>query len=238
MPTATHNIATSTSASTSAATLASASTAALSESAAKELELFRRAQTGDRGAFGQLAIRTQDRLYNAIVRVVGDREEARDLMQETFVKALSKIEGFRGESQPFTWVFRIGVNLAISHLRKVRRRRTFSLNATISGSDDQASGLIDRIASRDDTQPGDAMERAETQQQVLTALGALDAEYRAILVMRDIEGMDYQSMADVLTIPLGTLKSKLFRARLALREQIVAPSVKDSDPGAAAAKSV
>ncbi len=190
---------------------------------AREIDLFRRAQTGDRGAFGQLAIRTQDRLYNAILRVVGDREEARELTQEAFVKALSKIDGFRGESQPFTWLFRIGVNLAISHLRKVQRHRTFSLDAPRPGtsSDDQASALINRLSPNGQAQPSDAIEQRETQQQVLTALGKLDAEYRAILVMRDIEDMDYQAIADVFDWPLGTLKSRLFRARLAMREQLL-----------------
>jgi RNA polymerase sigma-70 factor (ECF subfamily) len=188
----------------------------------RELDLFRRAQTGDRGAFGQLAIRLQDRLYNAILRVVGDHEEARELTQETFVKALMKIDSFRGDSQPFTWLFRIGVNLAISHLRKVKRRRTFSLDAPGYGShDDQASGLIDRLSRDGEASPSRAMEQRETQQLVLVAMGKLDAEYRAILVMRDIEEMDYQQMADVLNLPLGTLKSKLFRARLALRENLV-----------------
>jgi RNA polymerase sigma-70 factor (ECF subfamily) len=200
----------------------------------REMDLFRRAQTGDRGAFGQLAIRLQDRLYNAILRVVGDREEARELTQEAFVKALTKIETFRGDSQPFTWMFRIGVNLAISHLRKVQRRRTFSLDAPRNGSDDQASALVDRIAA-DDSSPTEAIERRETQEQVLAALGRLDAEYRTILVMRDIEDMDYQQMADVLNIPLGTLKSKLFRARLAMREQMVMvmkEGARSQEPGA------
>ncbi len=196
----------------------------------REVDLFRRAQTGDRGAFGQLAIRLQDRLYNAIVRVVGDREEARELTQETFVKALTKIETFRGEAQPYTWMFRIGVNLAISHLRKVQRRRTFSLDAPQSGgshgSSEQESGLIDRLSRDGQPSPSAAMERREQAEQLIAAMGRLDAEYRAILVMRDVEEMDYQQMADTLNVPLGTLKSRLFRARLALREQLVAGSAK------------
>jgi len=191
----------------------------------REIDLFRLAQTGDRGAFGQLAIRLQDRLYNAIVRVVGDREEARELTQETFVKALTKIETFRGEAQPYTWMFRIGVNLAISHLRKVQRRRTFSLDAPRNGSQhgsEQESSLIDRLSREGEASPSSAMEKREEAEQVLAAMGRLDAEYRAILVMRDVEAMDYQQMADTLNVPLGTLKSRLFRARLALREQLVA----------------
>ena len=194
-----------------------------SETGERDADLFRRAQAGDRGAFGLLAIRTQDRLYNAIVRVVGDREEARELTQETFVKALSAIESFRGDSQPYTWMFRIGVNLAISHLRKVKRHRTFSLDTprrqTSGRRSGQESSLIDRIA-QDVQSPSDGLERRETQEQVLAALGRLDVEQRAILVMRDIEGLDYQQMAGVLDVPLGTLKSRLFRARLALKDQL------------------
>ncbi len=188
----------------------------------RDVDLFRRSQTGDRGAFGQLAIRLQDRLYNAILRIVGDREEARELTQETFLKALNSIDSFRGEAQPYTWLFRIGVNLAISQIRKNQRRRTFSLDATFPNraGDGQASALVDRL-SRDQASPSDAMEKREKQQLVLIALGKLDVEYRAILVMRDIDGMDYQQMADALNLPLGTLKSRLFRARLSLREQLI-----------------
>jgi RNA polymerase sigma-70 factor (ECF subfamily) len=194
-------------------------------------ELFRKAQAGDRGAYGQIAVRYQHRLYNAIVRMVGDREEARELTQETLVRGLSKIEGFRGESQPYTWLFRIAVNLSISRLRKVQRRRTFSLNAPPRGGgngragydDDQAAGLIERVRSNEQlADPSDRAEHRERGEQVVAALGRLDAEYRAVLVMRDIEGFDYQQMADVLGLPLGTLKSRLFRARLALRDELKA----------------
>lgn len=186
-----------------------------------ETDLFKRAQSGDRGAFGQLAIRLQDRLYNAVLRLVGDREEARELTQETFVKALSKIDTFRGDAQPYTWMFRIAVNLGISHLRKVKRRRTFSLDAKSTvRHDDQATALIDRLQGTQ-AGPDETLLKKETAQQVLDAMGRLDAEYRAILVMRDVEGLDYQQMADTLGVPLGTLKSRLFRARVSLREQLV-----------------
>ena len=192
-------------------------------------ELFRKAQAGDRGAYRQIAVRYQHRLFNAIVRMIGDREEARELTQETLVRGLSKIDGFRGDSQPYTWLFRIAVNLSISRLRKVQRRRVFSLDAPSRGNgraggggEDQAAGLAERIRARDDEETGPAQqaERRERNQQVVAALGRLDAEYRAVLVMRDIEGFDYQQMADVLGLPLGTLKSRLFRAGLALRDEL------------------
>ena len=191
-------------------------------------ELFRRAQAGDRGAFGQIVVLFQDRLYNAILRMVGDSEEARELTQETFTRALVKIESFRGEAGPYTWLFRIAVNLSISQFRKVQRHRTFSLDHPGNGRgngqglkhDDQASSLVDRIAERRAENPADALQRQERDRHVLEALGRLDAEYRAVLVMRDIEGFDYQQMAEVLNLPLGTLKSRLFRARLALRDEL------------------
>jgi RNA polymerase sigma-70 factor (ECF subfamily) len=199
-----------------------------------EIELLKKAQLGDRGAYGKLVALYQDRLYNAILRIVGDHDEARELAQETFTRGLDKLDGFRGEASPYTWLFRIATNLAISRLRKVQRHRTFSLDRPSSGgdsgygnggnggsSDDQASSLMNRMASNDAT-PADEMLKRERDQQVLAALGRLDAEYRAVLVMRDIEGFDYQQMADVLGLPLGTLKSRLFRARLALRDELKA----------------
>jgi len=196
-------------------------------SGGRDAELLRKAQRGDRGAFGQIVVLYQDRLYNALLRVIGDPEEARELTQETFTRALVKIDSFRGEAGPYTWLFRIGVNLAISQLRKIQRHRTFSLDrpATAGGAngaenDDQASSLIDRVAQDRGASPADNAETREQHQQVLAALGRLDAEYRAVLVMRDIEGFDYQQMADVLGLPLGTLKSRLFRARLALRDEL------------------
>ncbi len=192
-------------------------------SSGRDAELLRKAQNGDRGAFGQIVVLYQDRLYNALLRVVGDPEEARDLVQETFARALTKISSFRGEAGPYTWLFRIGVNLAISQLRKLKRHRVFSLDRPSGNgrdeSEDQASSLLDRV-SRNDSVPHEDVESRERSQQVLAALGRLDAEYRAVLVMRDIEGFDYQQMADVLSLPLGTLKSRLFRARLALRDEL------------------
>ena len=198
--------------------------------------LLRKAQGGDRAAYGQLVVMYQDRLFNAVVRLVGDREEALELTQEAFTRGLMKINSFRGDASPYTWLFRIALNLAISQLRKVQRNRVFSLDRPSSGAngragssssastdgEDQASGLIDRVARDRGTPPPEAVENRERDQMVLAALGRLDAEYRAVLVMRDVDGFDYQQMADVLGLPLGTLKSRLFRARMALRDELKA----------------
>jgi RNA polymerase sigma-70 factor (ECF subfamily) len=198
-----------------------------------DVVMLKRAQAGDRAAYGQLVLLYQDRLFNAVLRLCGDRDEAAELTQEAFTRGLTKLDSFRGDASPYTWLFRIAVNLAISQLRKVHRARTFSLDAPMSGGrgngrhdvfaegGDQAAGLVDRMSrDRDSEGPAEQVEKRERDEQVLAALGRLDAEYRAVLVMRDIEGFDYQQMADVLGLPLGTLKSRLFRARLALRDEL------------------
>jgi RNA polymerase sigma-70 factor (ECF subfamily) len=188
-----------------------------------DVALLLKAQKGDRGAYGQIIVLYQDRLFNAVLRLVGDREEARELTQEAFTRGLMKLDGFRGDASPYTWLFRIAVNLAISQLRKVQRTRVFSLDRPAGGRSrdaDQAASLMDRMASDNGEQPPAKAERRERDEAVLAALGRLDAEYRAVLVMRDIEGFDYQQMADMLGLPLGTLKSRLFRARLALRDEL------------------
>ncbi len=189
------------------------------------IDLLQKAQAGDRGAYGEIVTAYQDRLFNSVVRLVGDREEARDITQEAFTRGLEKVGSFRGDASPYTWLFRIAVNLAISQLRKVQRNRVFSLDHVPSSNgkpadDTQASSLIDRVARSQETDPAQQAEDRERDEHVLAALGRLDAEYRAVLVMRDIDGFDYQQMADILGLPLGTLKSRLFRARLALRDEL------------------
>jgi RNA polymerase sigma-70 factor (ECF subfamily) len=197
----------------------------VADDSAMATSLLKRARTGDRGAFGQLVVLYQDRLYNAILRLVGDRDEAAELTQEAFARSLESLDSFRGDSAPYTWMFRIAVNLSISRLRKVQRHRVFSLDRPASGNGqsgrhgDQAAGLVDRVR-QSGPGPAAALEKREQAEQVVAALGRVEPEYRAVLVMRDVEGFDYQQMADVLDLPLGTLKSRLFRARIALRDEL------------------
>ena len=147
--------------------------------------LMRQAQQGDRASFGQIVTLYQDRLYNATLRLVGDVDEARDLTQEAFTRALVKLDEFRGDSQPYTWLFRIAVNLSISQLRKVQRHRVFSIDGRERSNGE--SSAAERMPGRT-PQPLASMEKHERDDQVLAALGRLDTEYRAVLVMRDIEG--------------------------------------------------
>lgn len=142
------------------------------------------ARHGDRASYGQLVLLYQDRLYNALLRFIGDAEEAAELTQETFARGLNRIADCPVASQPYAWLFGIAMNLALGLLRQSRRQRAAA---------------------------GEGLE---------AAMARLDPEYRAVLVMRDIESFDYQQMSDVLALPPAIVKSRLFRARVALRDEL------------------
>ncbi len=193
------------------------------------LEAFERARAGDRAGYGRFAELIQDRLYNAVARMTGDVHVAGDLVQETLARALEHLSTFKGASHPYTWVYRIAMNLVMSRRRSDQVRRAVSLEGDTkstgrsgrssgSGGEDQMSRLRERIASSEPG-PADRTELAERLAVIGRALNEIDAEDRALLVMRDIDGMDYAEMAEVLEVPLGTLKSRLFRARVALRKR-------------------
>lgn len=175
---------------------------------------------GDMQAFEHLVAKYQDRLFNAVLRMCGDRDEAADLCQEAFVRAIEKIAQFHGRSQFYTWLFRIAVNLTISRRRRAATVKFASLYPDPQLGDSQADALTAEVARRREDDPADAADRHDTQRRVLEALEALDDEFRAVVVLRDLEDMDYQQMAEVLALPVGTVKSRLHRARCMLKEKL------------------
>ena len=177
---------------------------------------FDRARAGQRGDFGVVVRVYQDRLYNAVYRLVSDPDDAAEVVQEAFARGFEKMADFRGDSGPYTWLFRIAMNAAVSRLRKGKRRKTVSLDAL----DSMGGGYATSFGRAAVAAPTESAERSEDHNAVIEALGKLDAENRALLVMRDLEGFDYKQMAEILGLPLGTLKSRLFRARAALREHL------------------
>ncbi len=171
-------------------------------------------------SFASLIAKYQDRLFNVVLRICGDRDEAADLCQETFVRVIEKIGSFRGQSQFYTWLFRIAVNLAISKRRRAGRVRFASLSPDPELGDGQADALTSEIAAQREVGPVKSAMGREVQQRVLEALEALDDEYRAVVVLRDLEDMDYEQMASVLALPMGTVKSRLHRGRCMLKEKL------------------
>lgn len=183
--------------------------------------LIEQCRLGNTAAYGDLVAKYQDRVFNVCWRMCGNRADAEDLTQETFVKALSSIQRFAGRSGFYTWIFRIAVNLAISARRKGKRRMTLSLDAAAADpSGDRASSLAERIASRED--PPDRHESDRERHEIVTAaLASLDQEQRSIVILRDLEGFGYDEIAEMIDVPIGTVKSRLHRARLALRDKLM-----------------
>ncbi len=192
----------------------------------EDAAVVRSVQQGEIGAFEHLVVKYQDRVYNICLRMMGHREDARDLAQETFIKAFDAINKFEHKSSFYTWLFRIAVNLSISRRRRDRKIKMYSLSGDDDETDlekrlthgDQALKL--RGAARDSLglEPSERLGREETRQAVARALQTLDDEQRTILVLRDIESLDYATIADILELPLGTVRSRLHRARRALGE--------------------
>lgn len=178
---------------------------------------MRRAQAGDRVALAQMVTAWQDRIYSTMRKMAADEHEAMDLTQEAFGRAIERLESFRGESAPFSWMYRIAMNVALGRLRQKKRQRTMS--ASGGDSDGRADGVLERSpdASAGPCERAETRERAEL---VREAMQRLDDQQRALLVMRDVDGMDYQQIAELMDVPLGTIKSRIFRARLALRDEL------------------
>lgn len=193
--------------------------AAQQTAAQRDQDCIRKALSGDRGAFADLALAWQDRIYNALRKMTGNEQDAADLTQETFLRALSSLASFRNESSAYTWLFRIAMNLGASRHRQLQRRKTLQESQLRPANGEEQRGVFDRQASAGD-RPERITEKHERDQMVLAALGRLSEEQRRLLVLRDIEQIDYQQIAEMLGVPLGTLKSRLFRARLALRQQL------------------
>lgn len=186
----------------------------------EDAELIDRIKNGQSAAYGDLVRKYQDRVFNACWRICGHLEDARDLTQEAFLKAYEGLDGFRRESGFYTWVFRVAVNLALSHRRKAHRRREVSLDQTLQMKGSQADGLAKHVAAGTQDDPARTVGEAELQARVVRALQALDDDHRAVIVLRDVEGFDYQEIGEILQIPPGTVKSRLHRARLALCQSV------------------
>ena len=166
---------------------------------------------GRTAAYGELVRRYQDRLYNTVARVVDNADDAHDVVQETFVSAYVSLGSFKGESEFYTWLYRIAFNTAVSWRR--RKRPTVSLDA---GRDsDNPTHPQD---CSDEAHPGAALERSEEVSKLMAALARLSPEHREVLVLKDIDGLKYEEIADVAGIPIGTVRSRIHRARLELRD--------------------
>ncbi len=165
---------------------------------------------GDASAFGLLVRRYQDRLYNAMVQSMGMWDEAHDVVQDAFVQAFLKLHSFQGQSKFYTWLYRIAFNTAASRRRKHRPSLSLDQSREAGGHEPLYSGEA----------PHDRMLRSERVLRVQRALATLTEDHRTILVLREIDGLAYEDIAEILELPVGTVRSRLFRARMQLREEL------------------
>jgi len=177
--------------------------------------LIKRSQDGDTGAFEELVTLYQDRVYALSYRLTGNGADAQDLAQETFVKAFMGLGSFRNQADFGTWLHRITVNLWINARR--RERPAVSLDAPVTTADGEVQRVVAATAEDD---PAELAERAEFRRTVRAALRELSREHRAVLVLREMQGLNYDEIARVLDCSLGTVKSRLNRARQALRDKL------------------
>lgn len=184
------------------------------EAGQSDADLVARIRGGARDAFRVLIERHQDRVYNLLVRLVGQPETARDLGQETFLKAYLSLDQYKSEFKFTNWVLKIAQNLAFSHLRRagVSRERL-----TLDGPDAAGPEAIPDPSPGSD--PQRSLEEKTVGQLALKAISELSEKYRLVLVLRHTEGRSYQEIAEILTLPLGTVKFRLHQATKMLAEK-------------------
>jgi RNA polymerase sigma-70 factor (ECF subfamily) len=182
-------------------------------------ELVARAQKGDRDAFRGLFERYSRRAYSLALGVVRNPDDALDVVQDAFIKAHRHLDKFEGQASFYTWLYRIVMNLAIDHIRKHRRQKIVDFSdASVEDGGLGEESLIPRIIGGN---PGRALMDKEIRDRIATALDELSDNHRAVLVMRELEGLSYEEMAAAMGCSKGTIMSRLFHARRNMQKRLV-----------------
>lgn len=177
--------------------------------------LVQRAQAGDRGAFDLLVLRYQHRLAKLIARYVRDHSEVLDVAQESFIKAYRALPNFRGDSAFYTWLYRIAINTAKNHLVSRGRR---ALGSTVDLDD--AERYFESAELRDFASPERIVLRDEIERTVIAAIEELPEDLRVAITLREFEGMSYEDISVAMSCPIGTVRSRIFRARDAINKRL------------------
>ncbi len=178
--------------------------------------LVKRSQNGDLDAFEELVRRYEGKVYNVAYRFMGSHADAGDLAQDAFIKVYQALPSFRGDASFATWLYRIVSNVCRDEIRKQQRQRKVSLNEVML-----QSGSNPHLVASAEMSPEECAERNEIQCLVQKQLDSLSGEHRLILIMREIQGLSYEEIASSLDCTLGTVKSRLSRARQALRQKVL-----------------
>lgn len=174
----------------------------------QEALTVQRVLDGDVNEYEKLVLEYQKNVYNLALRMTGDAEDAADMAQEAFIKAYNSLASYRGDSKFSVWLYRIVSNVCLDFLRARKRRQTVSLSVVDDEGEETELEISDESAS-----PEKLMERSMTRDAVRRGLQELTPEYRQILILRELQGMSYDEIAETLGLESGTVKSRIFRAR-------------------------
>lgn len=183
--------------------------------------LIKKARRGDGRAFSMLIENHERFVFNVVYRITGNAEDARDVSQEAFIKAFKNFESYDESSAFSTWLYRIAVNTAIDYIRKRKKENSISFEDYIVDEKNQKgdSGIEEKVISK------------EGVKNIISAVNMLDDEFKTVIVLRDMEGMDYKEISDITGLPLGTVKSRLSRGRGKFRQMIEKFNLKPETEG-------
>ncbi len=183
--------------------------------------LVERCRAHDQAAFNEVVSRYKNKVYNYLFRMMGNPADAEDLTQEVFVRLYTSLDSFRSQSSLNTWLFRIAGNLCIDYFRRSKKHRAiaFSLDEPLGGETADGGEAGHELPDRT-YEPHRLLEQQELSAQIQEALAQMPEKLRAVLLLHDIEGMPYEEIAQVVGCPLGTVKSRLFNARVQLRQRL------------------
>ncbi|MFN4226745.1 MAG: RNA polymerase sigma factor [Candidatus Ratteibacteria bacterium] len=180
-----------------------------------DLELVEKAKAGDNKAFEELVRKTQDKIYNLGLKILGNKEDAADLLQETYIKAYESLPKFEGKSSFYTWLYRIATNFALMKLRKEKYKKI-----SIDEIKQMSNGTYKLEISDWSNNPQIQYRNEELKEILNEAINSLPPKYKTIFILHDIEGLSLSEISEILSLSISTIKTRIHRSRLYLREKL------------------
>ena len=181
-----------------------------------DIALATEAKRGDKGAFTELVNRYAQRVFRVARHITKNDQDAEDVLQDTFLKAYSRLGQFEGNAKFYTWIVRVAVNEALMRMRRGKNRVTISLDQELETND----GAIQRELPAETESPEESLSRTELRESLTQAIDSLSETYRPVFVLRDVEGLSTEETAEMLDLSIPAVKSRLLRARLQLRQKL------------------